>query len=454
MIERFTLIFSMLFLMVAGTRGATVTNLHSFSSIHVSSIDGDGSEPVSGMVASGGMLYGTAPDGGVFGVGTVYAIGIGGGFSPLHYFDVTNGSGPSAGLVLSGNMLYGTTRAGGSNGLGTVFAISTDGNVFARLHDFGKTFGTDPATGLHTNSGGFFPETDLVLSSNVLYGATEQGGSGGGGTLYKIDTSGSNFTLLHDFTNADGNFPAPHMAVSGTNLFGTTLFGGSTFIMNTNIGNGTIFRVNTDGSGFTNLNNFTGISGDPRAGLVLSGNTLFGTAATGTSGVFGAPVGAVFKINTDGTDFTNFYIFNDELGQGSPSAGLAISGSTIYGTGETDGSDGVFEVSTNGTGYTNLTSFSNPTDPFSMSGLVLYGGNLYCNSKNGGANGGGTAFAVILVPQLNIQLTNKAVVLTWNDPSVSLYTAPTITGVFTQITGATSPYTNGITLTQQFFQVK
>ena len=53
--------------------------------------------------------------------------------------------------------------------------------------------------------------------------------------------------------------------------------------------NGTVFAVNTDGTGFTNLHSFTAASGSlvsitnsdgasPYAGLILSGNTLYGTA--------------------------------------------------------------------------------------------------------------------------------------------------------------------------------
>ena len=53
-------------------------------------------------------------------------------------------------------------------------------------------------------------------------------------------------------------------------------------------GNGTVFAVNTDGTGFTNLHSFTAgvdlqlyTNSDgayPYAGLILSGNTLYGTA--------------------------------------------------------------------------------------------------------------------------------------------------------------------------------
>jgi uncharacterized repeat protein (TIGR03803 family) len=59
-------------------------------------------------------------------------------------------------------------------------------------------------------------------------------------------------------------------------------------------GNGTVFAVNTDGSGFTNLYSFTGGSdgANPIAGLILSSNTLYGTTQLGG----GSGNGTVFSL--------------------------------------------------------------------------------------------------------------------------------------------------------------
>ena len=48
--------------------------------------------------------------------------------------------------------------------------------------------------------------------------------------------------------------PYGGLILSGNTLYGTAQYGGSS-------GNGTVFAVNTDGTGFTNLYSFTAISG-------------------------------------------------------------------------------------------------------------------------------------------------------------------------------------------------
>jgi uncharacterized repeat protein (TIGR03803 family) len=91
-------------------------------------------------------------------------------------------------LVLSGKTLYGTANDGGTNGRGgTVFAINSDGTGYRILHSFN---GDD----------GYFPDAELILSSNMLYGTTYQGGSFGNGVVFAVSTNGSNFIKLYSFT--------------------------------------------------------------------------------------------------------------------------------------------------------------------------------------------------------------------------------------------------------------
>jgi uncharacterized repeat protein (TIGR03803 family) len=79
------------------------------------------------LILSNNTLYGAAARGGIWALGTLFAINIDGtGFTVLHTFKGTiDGSRPNGNLILSGNTLYGTTVLGGiSEEGGTVFSIS------------------------------------------------------------------------------------------------------------------------------------------------------------------------------------------------------------------------------------------------------------------------------------------------------------------------------------------
>src|ERR1039457_3340763 len=100
------------------------------------------------------------------------------------------------------------------------------------------------------------------------------------------------FKTLHSFTNSpDGVNPGAGLILSGNTLYGTAEFGGSS-------GPGMVFKLNTDGSGFTNLyscpNNSTA-GYEPVAGLILSGNILYGTTEYGAS--YPDDGGTVFAVN-------------------------------------------------------------------------------------------------------------------------------------------------------------
>src|SRR6266568_5655837 len=62
------------------------------------------------------------------------------------YCPNSDGAGPNARLILSGNTLYGTANGGGSSGNGTVFALNTDGTEFTTLHAFTATSSFWPYT--------------------------------------------------------------------------------------------------------------------------------------------------------------------------------------------------------------------------------------------------------------------------------------------------------------------
>src|SRR5215468_6545178 len=98
-------------------------------------------------------------------------------FTTLYSFHgAADGGLPVAGLILDGNTLYGTTTYGGSANSGTLFKVKTDGTGFTNLHIF-TALSSPPFGG--TNGDGAWPMAGLILSSNILYGTTHSGGSGG-----------------------------------------------------------------------------------------------------------------------------------------------------------------------------------------------------------------------------------------------------------------------------------
>src|SRR5208282_2806387 len=147
--------------------------------------------------------------------------------------------------------------------LGLILAGRSSAQTFTNLHNFAGS----PRDGAH-------PQAGLIISGNTLYGATDSGGSASNGTVFAINANGTGFTNLYSFTatsgsystNSDGAYPAGTLLLSGSTLYGTAQYGGTN-------GNGTVFAVNTDGTGFTILHSFNGGSDGsvPHAVLISSG---------------------------------------------------------------------------------------------------------------------------------------------------------------------------------------
>jgi uncharacterized repeat protein (TIGR03803 family) len=199
----------------------------------------------------------------------------------LHSFtNSPDGAFPFAGLVMdtAGN-LYSTTFNGGASGYGTVFKLDTSGSETV-LYSF------------KGGSDGAFPSASLVMdSAGNFYGTTGHGGSGGAcifgcGTVFRFDTSG-NGTVLYSFKGgSDGDVPVARLIMDAAgNLYGTTQNGG--LGNGCSFGCGTVFKLDPSGNK-TVLHAFTGSPGDggrPVAGLIMdTAGNLYGTTAEGGSG--------------------------------------------------------------------------------------------------------------------------------------------------------------------------
>jgi uncharacterized repeat protein (TIGR03803 family) len=127
-------------------------------------------------------------------------------------------------------MLYGVTQSGGATDEGAIFKLASDGTGFALLKSFQ----------CGTAGPGCLPASGIVaLSDGNLYGTTTFGGASGGGTLYKLATDGTGFTLLDQFAcDGDDSCKAEGVLTLANNgyLYSTASSGGK-------YGGGTIFRM-------------------------------------------------------------------------------------------------------------------------------------------------------------------------------------------------------------------
>ena len=254
---------------------------------------------------------------------------------------------------------------------GLMATVPAPAQTFGNLHFF--------SAGL-TNLDGSEPSGSLLLLGNALYGSAGYGGTNGTGSIFVVATNGTSFTNLHNFsarttdgfghaTNSDGAGPTGGFVLSGPLLYGTAFAGGTN-------GNGTVFAINTNGTGFNVLHHFsagrTNAAGlltnsdgtTPTTGLILSGTTLYGTASSGGTNGYGT----VFALGTNGTGFTTLHTFtaltmvtSNNSDGANPYAGLMLSGSTLYGTtqfGGTNATGTLFALNPNGSSFTNLHNFA------------------------------------------------------------------------------------------------
>ena len=110
------------------------------------------------------------------------------------------------------------------------------------------------------------------------------GGAYGYGTVFSIPVNGGSPTVLASFNFSNGANPRGGLTLSGNTLYGTTEMGGNLSVNGGN-GDGTVFSVPLSGGSPMVLASFNGTDGSfPAAALTLSGGTLYGTTDQGGAG--------------------------------------------------------------------------------------------------------------------------------------------------------------------------
>lgn len=344
-------------------------------------------------VGSNNILYGTTVAGGVSTGGVVYAIEADGS----NFRIVKDLASPTNGITPYGKLawgtdgrLYGTTYAGGTSNLGTVFGVNTDGTGYAVLHNFtGTTDGQNPNAGLTEGTDG------------ALYGTTYFANTSTRGTVFKINKNGSGYSILHAFTGKpDGQqIQCQLLQASDGMLYGTTIYGGAAV-------GGTLFKMNLDGTGYTILLNFGSPTANgylPAGGVIeASDGYLYGVAGTGGGSGYS---GVIYKTDKNGASYQVVYRFPTVSGNSQAAGAELLEGPNgeLFGVLEFGSANegGIYKVNKDGTGFTSLWTFSSTAGDanqplFSL--IRLNNGILYSVTPYGGLKGSGCIFALSDAP--------------------------------------------------------
>ncbi len=341
------------------------------------------------ILHANGNAYGTTLSGGAFDMGTLYKLAPDGALQILHSFNGSDGQSPVAGLTLGPDgHFYGSTEEGGANGFGTLFKINPSG-TFTHLISFTGTAGAAP---------GSVPAGLTTHPNGDLYGLTQAGGSNNKGTIFRLSPNGQITSLLH-FTGtagaAPGAQPVASLTLVGSDLYGLTRSGGAN-------DDGTLFRISPSGA-YTALGAFSGISGNqtgraPRAPLLAhSDGKLYGSTEFGGAN----DQGVLFRVSTNGSGYSVLHTFDDLTGS-KPSGALAeASDASIWGTTATGGNNGLgtlFSITPNGalsarahfSGTSGAVPGSSPLGGLSPNA----GGGFIGTASDGGPGNNGLIFAI------------------------------------------------------------
>jgi uncharacterized repeat protein (TIGR03803 family) len=189
-------------------------------------------------------------------------------------------------------------------------------------------------------SDGLGPEGLTIGAKGVIYGATNQGGSSGGGTVFELTPPARadgawTETVLYSFTSgAGGNSPTePPVIGKGGAIYGTTSAGGSANL-------GTVFELtppsNPGGSWTETVLHSFGSPGDgkaPSSPLIVRNGKVYGATVTGVGA--NNQGGSVFELQppaAPGDPWTEI-VLHEFTGKEEPYGSLVMDRSgALYGT--------------------------------------------------------------------------------------------------------------------------
>jgi MYXO-CTERM domain-containing protein len=291
------------------------------------------------------------------------------------------------------------------------------------------------------------PSTDLIQASDGnFYGGTFSGGTEGNGTLYRINPSNGQYSVLYNFTGGnDGEGPYNLIEAADGNLYGVTNYFG---VDGNAVTGGTIFQYNLKTSTLTTVYSFQngGVAGF--GDLVDDGKgTLYGVASDDNP--TGSNDGSVWSFNYLTNTFTTLHAFSVTDGF-QPVGGLVLAADgNLYGTTEwggmyISGSPDVggtnvgygtaFVMATNGANFHTFHNFDNGgqgvEDGFWPTGDLVQGpdGNIYGFTYEGGTLGNKTGVFFQIVPNGTNSTLHSIYEFQSGDGNMPLYGRPFLGG--------------------------
>ena len=207
------------------------------------------------------------------------------------------------------------------------------------------------------------------------------GGTSNFGGVFKVRTDGTGYTVLHSFGDQSDPYPRLTTAlVQGPDgyLYGSTPYGGTN-------SNGTVFKLNINGGGYSIIHAFRGSSvGDgqtPNAVAFGQDGALYGTTVYGGANGynnFGQGAGILFTLKPDGSGYTVLHHFGAGADGLNPQAGLMqAADGAWYGTTSAGGDlnlGTVFRFGLNPFRFTSISRLADKTVLLSLSGST----NTHC----------------------------------------------------------------------------
>jgi uncharacterized repeat protein (TIGR03803 family) len=292
-------------------------------------------------------------------------------YQDLRDFDCPTGCSPyDNGRLIQGSdgYFYGTTGYGGTKSHGTIFKVDTTGTSYSVLFNFnGKNEGYLPLGGL-----------TLATVDKKFYGTTAGGGTSNYGILFSFDPKTSTFTVLHNFSSTESSPAVAPIEAKNFALYGTTQ-SGELYLFNVakqtfQVLPGTAPRV-------------------PNAPpFQASDGYLYGTSQDGGAHNYGT----VFRVTLPGkVQIVHSFSGPDGIEPRAPvvqGKDGNLYGTTYYDNDKHDAGT-IFRLALPSLKLTTLHTFVGTDGNSPAAGLVAAtDGNLYGTTAYGGSNGVGTIF--------------------------------------------------------------